>query len=1415
MIMAGRRLRKAGRFNQPPESRLTLSRTYNSATPLSGLLGFNWQHNFAARILPQIEALPLSSNQLPNASTLYSSMATACTSGWPQIAPAIGSTATVTGYSNGVCQLSDGTTMQVYSTDVSVAWTATPPGNTPQFTPLALQRPNGRIVPFVCSAGTCTPRSNVSIKLIPSASGFTVIDEQNRTENYTTTGVLTSVNYLGGYQQSLSYDSNGNLLTVVDSYGRQLTFANTNGQLTGVTTPDGNTIGYGYDTYNRLTTVTYQDGKIRTYQYTNTSYVGALTGIIDENGGATLYAKIGYDSKGRANSTIVGGVANSTSIVYNTNNTSSVTDPLGTTRTYSYQLIQGQPLISGISGAACDGCGAGNATTYDTAGYLQSSTDFNNQTTSYTFDDTRGLETQRIEGAGSTSQRTTKTTWDPNFRVPDQRSVINANGVAEALTNWVYNARGQATYRCQVDPAISGATSYTCGSVSNALAPTGVRQWSYTQCNTVGTCPVIGQLLTATDPRGNVTTYTYYTTTVLSGCTTLGGPCNTAGDVQTVTNALGQVTTYVSYDKNGRVTRIKDANGVYSDMTYHARGWLLTRTVRSNADGTPNSTFDATTTFAYDNVGNVTQVTQPDASYFHYVYDSAHRLTDIYDSYTPGNYLQGDHVHYTLDGVGNRTAEVTRNPSGQSLHALTRQYDSLNRLVETFNSTPLPVQTFTNPVKALPTYTDGYDGNGNAIYSIDGTPAQVGTEQLYDPLNRPVKTLQDHAGTGATRDTTTQYAYDTRDNLRSVIDPDNLTTNYTYDGLNNLTALSSPDTGNTGYTYDAAGNRLTQTDARGVTSTYSYDVLNRLTGISYPTTSLNITYAYDQPASGCYNVGRLTKITDNSGTTTYCYDQRGNVLSKVQVTNGTALTTSYSYTLADRLASITYPSGAIVSYTRDGVGRIDMVTYKANATATAVTLISNATYYPYGPLNVLSFGNGRSLTKTYDHDYAISQIVSSSSTGLIIGASVDVLGNLLNASSTIPSNPPTQQYLYDPLYRLTNVENGSGTSLESFTYDLNGDRLSKNGAAYTYSSPLTSHRLLVANGYSRTYDADGNVSSGPITFNGATISGVTFTFDNRNRLSQLSLSGASISSNYNGKGERVRKTLQGAGNSDTLYSYDEGGRLLSQYAASGSAFQADYIYLDSIPIAYATAGTVYYIETDQLGTPRQVIKPGATTASDTLVWKWDYFASNSAFGENAPSVQTITFNLRFPGQYFDTETGLNYNYFRDYESAIGRYLASDPEGLDGGINTYSYVSANPLDFVDRLGLWVKRCARKLGDKNKPATDLNDLTRHEYLNVSGEIFSFQRGSNLWWSHGRIDHDEDQNKGCTLVCGDPKFDQFVLDAIKLVGNPSYDVAAYPGTLMYYLGAMNCQVWDAMVLDIAQHNYLEKEKCPSCFK
>lgn len=109
---------------------------------------------------------------------------------------------------------------------------------------------------------------------------------------------------------------------------------------------------------------------------------------------------------------------------------------------------------------------------------------------------------------------------------------------------------------------------------------------------------------------------------------------------------------------------------------------------------------------------------------------------------------------------------------------------------------------------------------------------------------------------------------------------------------------------------------------------------------------------------------------------------------------------------------------------------------------------------------------------------------------------------------------------------------------------------------------------------------------------------------------------------------------------------------------------------------------VYYIHTDHLDTPRVVVDK-----NNTLRWRW----LAEPFGTSAPetnpaSLGAFAFSLRFPGQYADAQTGLSYNWNRDYDTSTGRYVQSDPIGLDGGINTYSYVNGNPLSYVDPEGL---------------------------------------------------------------------------------------------------------------------------------
>jgi len=1214
--------------------------------------------------------------------------------------------------------------------------------------------------------------------------------DTRETESYNAAGQLTQIADSEGFKTNLNYSTPstpasiapapGYLISVTDPLGRMLTFtylrppnyASQLGLLSTMTDPSGQVYQYAYNndasgnSLGTLASVTYPSVTTplpsRTYVYAESIHMNGgtnknlLTGITDENGNRAN--TFDYDANGFAIATQHAGGAYKFSLAYDYSQSAigidantTVTDPLNNSIHYTF-ITQNNRVLAASQSAPAVGFPNVSGRSYDAYNNQTATVDFNNVSTCFSYaSPANGLETARTEGVTGTcasptgSQRTIQTDWNVALRKPTESRTCNGSNCTavnalETKADWVYNTRGQVIARCDTDPA--DTSGYTCSSTVSPPAGAKVRRRTYTYCDQItSACPVIGLLLSTDGARTDVqdvTTYAYYSDTVTTGCATLGGACHNPGDLQSVTNALGQTTTYVAYDKTGRVTRLQDPNGIYTDITYHPRGWVYQRTVRANSNGTPNSTFDATTTFAYDNVGNVTRTTQPDGTYLSYAYDSANRLIDVSDSAASG----GNHIHYTPDAVGNRTDEKTTDSQSTVWREMSRSYNQLNHLTALLNHNAT-VQSYTYPPEAPTAYPDGYDGNGNGVYSIDGTANHVGTEQQYDPLNRLIKVLQDHVGTGVTRDTTTRYAYDTRDNLRSVTDPDGLVTNFMYDGLNNLTDLSSPDTAHTGYTYDSAGNRKTQTDARGVTSNYSYDALNRLIGVSFPTATLNITYAYDQAASGCYNVGRLTKITDSSGSTIYCYDLRGNVITKTQATTvvsgamacspfgcgvgsspvtysgSVSLVTRYTYTLANRLATTTYPSGAVVTYVPDANGRINRVNYQSSAGASTTTLLSGLTYYPFGPAHVFTFGNGRALTKTYDADYSIKSIVSSGTGGTTIDAKVDVLGNLSSTSNTIGATTPTQQYLYDPLYRLTTVQNGSGTALESFTYGLTGDRLNETigQTSQTYSYTPGTHHLASVGSVARSYDANGNAS---------TLAGQPATYDDRNRLLGLQLTGGTIALgspgvlyNYNGRGERVLKevaTGSGGGamaanshpagattSSDwnetpTVYVFNETGQVIGEYVFTISqngliagTSRAEYVYVNGVPVGFTNSGgigsaSIYYVETDQLGSPRQVIKPGATSATDIVVWKWDYFASNSAFGENAPSVQTTTFNLRFPGQYFDAETGLNYNYFRDYEPSTGRYVESDPIGLNAGLTTYAYVRLQPGRYKDKYGL---------------------------------------------------------------------------------------------------------------------------------
>ena len=186
---------------------------------------------------------------------------------------------------------------------------------------------------------------------------------------------------------------------------------------------------------------------------------------------------------------------------------------------------------------------------------------------------------------------------------------------------------------------------------------------------------------------------------------------------------------------------------------------------------------------------------------------------------------------------------------------------------------------------------------------------------------------------------------------------------------------------------------------------------------------------------------------------------------------------------------------------------------------------------------------------------------------------------------------------------------------------------------------------------------------------------------------------------YNAFEQRVQKV---AGGVTTQFVFDRFGHLLEEANGSGTV-QKEYIWLDDLPVAMvdATTNTIYFIHTDQLGTPQKITDGSANVVWDGVYDPFGLAVSVSSLWGSPTQWGSFTWepttpvptNLRFPGQYADAETALNQNWNRDYDPTIGRYIQSDPYGISSGVNTYEYVEGNPLYGADNTGL-IDNCVLK-------------------------------------------------------------------------------------------------------------------------
>ena len=1046
--------------------------------------------------------------------------------------------------------------------------------------------------------------------------------------------------------------TDGLLTSVTDAQGRQLKFEYANNLLARIVKPDGVAVRYSYDTDLNLTSVSYGSG-IRWYIYHETGlvdprFVHHLTGIIGED--SVRFATFAYDIKGRVVSSKTHGTPNEvTTATYPNDTQATIVSANGASRLYTFDTD-----LYRHATATSDPAGDTSAT-YNTAGQITRHIDRRGSITNYEYAAGTGYRTAMVEAFGTPQRRRQETTRDPVSNLVTERHTFDASGVLKAKIAWAYNARHQIQTVTATDPSTT---------------PNAMRTTTYTYCEqadvTANICPYVGLVKSIDGPRTDVADVLAFAhrQSDEASCTTAPTTClYRKGDLWKITNALGQVTETLKYDGAGRPLSVIDPNGLVTDYTYTLRGWLKTAALRGTDNAT--DTDDRITTLNYKAYGAVSRVRLPGASDAVFVYDAGHRLTRITDN-------QGYELRYTLNAAGDRVGEKVQDAFGNTIYrSLTRIFDNLGRL-----------QRQTDAYDRHTGFT--YDANGNLDQTTDALTRVV--DNNYDPLNRVSRTLQDMGGIAAE----TKFTYDALDNLIQVNDPKLLNTDYIYNGFSELKQQSSPDTGATTYIYDDAGNRARQTDARGNIANYAYDALNRLVSVMYPAAAtLNVAYTYDTTQTAClagetFSTGRLTRLTDGSGTTVYCYNRFGDLVRKSQTTNDQTLTLRYGYAVNGTLSTMTYPDGAVISYTRDALGRATAVNVTSPGGAPQV-LLSSASYYPFGPAQQWTYGNNRVMSRTLNQNYQPGIVQVNSSGGISVGYEFDELGNLKTLRNGNQSDPAQRLFGYDTLNRLLNTKDGpTNAVLQAYAYDKTGNRTSAtiDAATTTYSYPATNHRLSSAGATGRTYDANGNT----LTIGTAK----AYVYNDLNRMSQVK-SGTTVQMNYvyNGRGEQVRKFVD---TTNTYSLYDETGHWLGEYNNTGVPTQ-QVIWMDDLPIGVLVGATteqkLHYIEADALGTPRVVVDP-TRGASGTAVWNWDL--QGEAFGTTAPNqnpdgdANQFVFNMRFPGQRYDSVSGMNYNYFRDYDPSTGRYVQSDPIGLNGGISTYGYVGGNPMRRTDPLGL---------------------------------------------------------------------------------------------------------------------------------
>lgn len=807
-------------------------------------------------------------------------------------------------------------------------------------------------------------------------------------------------------------------------------------------------------------------------------------------------------------------------------------------------------------------------------------------------------------------------------------SLNNAKGLPEQLTTlFEYDENALLVKQTQIAEGYSNRiTEYLYDQRANVtkVIQNGVTRAEFSGFN------ALGQPSQIKDGRGIVSTMDY----------------DAYGRLLKLTEPLGKVSSMI-YDKTGNLLVLSDPRGNQQKFSYNARGQLKTRTDAYEKQSHYSFSVQGQLLSWVDELGNSEQT----------LLDRAGRLA----SYTDAN---GNRTQFDM-GVDNETFEGGFNDLKQILYpTYVQQYDYDNR------QRVARATTVADEQERSSAYS--YDKKGRLVRMTDAEG--VVSTYSYDANGNLLREQ--------TSGVITLYQYNPFGELVKVASADGVETSMEYDTFGRLVREQRTGLGALSYQYDNNDNLVSIIDGRGQQIIYEYDQANRRVKERHYTAQLPedpqdaaqvapikvISYGYD-------TADNLISWNDGQFSGSMVWDKEQRLVS--ETVNYGSFSKTYAYTYLDNgtVASLAMPDGTRYAYEYDKNNQLTRVQIPGKG-----SMWVNEYHWTAPSKETLPGG----ITRTTSYDGLLNPVSvetgQSDQTALL---SLEYGYDSLSRLSQRSINGDAQTFSYDELDRLLTVYRpGESEPAEQYDYDGNGNRTSLQGSSdWQYNET----GLLISRGsglhtVTYDYDANGNQTSRSDAF-GTRL----FRYDTDNRLKAITdADGNELAAySYDPFGRRLLKETPGA---KRFFLYAEEG-LIAEYDASGNAINR-YGYrpgstYGTAPLFMEADGPngldYFYFHTNQVGLPIML-----TDASGYQVWQAEF----DSFGRLLVQAQSQIDNpLRFPGQYYDQESGLHYNWHRYYDAETGRYISSDPIGLYGGMNFYAYVGGNPLMRFDPMGLF--------------------------------------------------------------------------------------------------------------------------------